>query len=156
MRLLHGLSALTIGAAALLSACGPDPELARAVREYDDALVVAYAASDPSGMDRVATRDEADRVRILIDIKAGAKLQLDSRLEDFEVVRTTARGDAATVETRERWRYHDHPLAPGREPGPELLSRMVMRYALVREEGRWKVASAATLSSAYEVPELSR
>lgn len=144
------------GALLALAACGPDPELARAVREYDDALVVAYASSDPSGMDRVATREEADRVRILIDIKAGAKLQLDSRLEDFEVIRTEAKGDAATVETRERWLYHDHPLTPGKEPGPELLSRMVMRYALLREGGRWKVASAETLSSAYEVPGPSR
>lgn len=143
-------------AAALAGCDRPDPELARAVREYDEALMAAYAASDPSGLERVATREEADRVRILIDIKAAAKLQLDSRLEELEVVRTAARGDVATVETRERWRYHDRPLTPGRAPGPELVSRMTMRYALLREGGRWKVASVATLSSGYEPPAAGR
>lgn len=147
--------AFLLGAGA--AGCGrPDPELARAVREYDEALVAAYAASDPSGLERVATREEAGRVRILIDIKAAAGLQLASRLEEFEVVRTAVKGDAATVETRERWRYHDRPLTPSRAPGPELVSRMTMRYALVREGGRWKVASVATLSSAYEPPTTGR
>jgi len=136
-----------------LSSCPkPDAELARAVREYDDALVTAYASSDPSGMSRVATRKEADRVRVLIDLKIGAKLVLESTIEEFAVTSATVSGDTGTVETRERWRYHDRRLQPGAPPGPEIVSAMTMRYSLVRQDGRWKVASGKTLTNEYLTP----
>jgi hypothetical protein len=132
-----------------LAACpGPDRELARAVREYDDALVRAYASSDPSRVASIAARKEADRIRILIDLKSNARLVLESTLESFEVTSAVATGEAGTVETRERWRYHDRSLLQGAAAGPEIASDMAMRYALVREDGRWKVASVTTLSSA--------
>jgi hypothetical protein len=136
-----------------VAACGgPDPEAARAVRRYDDALIAAYSRSDASGLDRVATLEEAGRIRVLIDIKSGAGLALESRLEAFEVLRAETSASGATVETRERWRYRDRRLEPGRPPGPELVSDMRMRYALVREAGRWKVGSVATLSNAPVAP----
>jgi hypothetical protein len=146
--------ALAAAVVATLVACArrPDPELARAVRDYDDALVRAFATSDAAGLARVAGKKEADRVRILVDLKRSAKLALESTIEDFEVTRVETRGDTATVETRERWRYHDRGLAPGAPSGPELVSQMTMRYALIREGGRWKVESAATLSNAYLTP----
>jgi len=139
---------------AALAACAgrPDPELARAVREYDDALVRAYSTSDACAMDAFAAGKEAGRVRVLVDLKTSAGLALESRLESFEVTRTEAKGDAATVETREQWRYHDRSLRPGKAPGPEFASRMVLRYALVREGGRWKVESVSTLSNEYLTP----
>jgi hypothetical protein len=131
-----------------VAACsGPDRDLSRAVREYDDALVRAYAGSDPSRVASVAARKEADRIRILIDLKSNARLVLESTLESFQVTSAVATGDAGTVETRERWRYHDRSLQPGAPSGPEIASDMAMRYALVREEGRWRVASVTTISS---------
>jgi len=138
-----------IALAALLSlaACpGPDRDLAQAVRAYDAALVSAYASSDPSRVEGFAARKEADRIRVLIDLKTGARVALVSTLESLEVTSATASGDAGTVETRERWRYHDRPLQPGGPAGPEISSVMRMRYSLVRDGGRWKVASVATLS----------
>jgi hypothetical protein len=132
-----------------LAACpGPKSELGRTVREYDDALVRAFATSDPSRLASVAAAKEADRVRILVDLKTNARLVLESRLESFEVTRAEATGDTGTVETRERWRYHDRPLQLGAPPAPEITALMAMRYSLVREGGRWKVASVSTMSSA--------
>lgn len=143
------MARLALAALLALAACpGDHAELGRAVREYDDALVRAYSSSDPSGMPRVAASKEADRVRILVDIKSAAGLVLESRLESFEVTRARATGDTATVETRERWRYHDRRLQPGAPPGPGIASLMSMRYSLVRERGRWKVAQVSTISSA--------
>jgi hypothetical protein len=74
---------------------------------------------------------------------------LESQLESFEVTRAKATRDTATVETRERWRYHDRRLQPGAPPGPEIASLMTMRYSLVRESGRWKVAQVATNASEH-------
>src|SRR5512138_1642905 len=109
---------LAFAALLFAAACpSPDRELSRIVREYDDALVKAYGASDPAGMEAVAAKKEAERVRVLIDLKRNARLVLESRIESFEVLRTEASGDGATVETRERWRYHDRPLDPGARPG---------------------------------------
>jgi hypothetical protein len=139
---------IAVAALLALSACpGQDRELSRAVREYDDALVSAYASSDPSRVEGVAAPKEADRIRVLIDLKTSARLALESTLESFEVTSATGAGEMGTVETRERWRYRDRPLQPGAPSGPEIASVMRMRYSLVREGGRWKVASVATIAN---------
>ncbi len=134
-----------------LAACSrPEREAATAVREYDDALVVAYRTGDASGMGRVAAAKEAERVRVLVDLKSASRMVLESTLEVFEAtnVRVAPPGDAASVETKERWRYFDRHLEPGEEPGPTVVSDMAMRYDLVREGGRWKVAQVTTLANA--------
>ena len=137
-----------LAALLLLAACpGPRRELGRAVREYDDELVRAYGTSDPSRLAGVAGRKEADRVRVLIDLKTASKLVLESKIESLEVTSATATGGQGVVETRERWRYHDRPLQPGAAPGPEVVAAMAMRYHLAREDGRWKVASVSTISN---------
>ena len=65
------------------------------------------------------------------------------------MTRASTSGAAATVETRERWRYRDRHLEPGKPPGPEFVADMRMRYELTREGGRWKVQSVSTLSNEY-------
>jgi hypothetical protein len=114
--------------------------------------VRAYAGNDPSPLAAVATAKELARVQVLIDLKVAGKLVLESRVETFEVASASASGDAATVETRERWRYHDRRLRPGEPPGPEFVADMKMRYDLVREGGKWKVASATTLANEFLEP----
>jgi hypothetical protein len=137
----------------LFAACsGSERELGRAVREYDDALVRAYALADASRLPDAATAKEAARVQVLLDLKSNGKLVLESKIEAFEVTRASSTGDSATAETRERWRYHDRSLKPGEPQGPEFVADMAMRYELVREGGRWKVASVATLSNEYLEP----
>ncbi len=135
-------------AALLLPAClGAEAEASRAVREYDDALVRAYGRNDAALLAGLATPKEQARVQVLVDLKAGAKLALEARLESFEVASAKASGDGAVVETTERWRYHDRSLAPGRPDGPDFDSDMRMRYALVRDGGRWKVDAVSTVSA---------
>ena len=137
----------------LFAACsGSDRELGKAVREYDDALVRAYASADASRLSDVATAKEAARVQVLLDLKSNGKLVLESKIESFEVTRASSGGDSATAETRERWRYHDRQLKPGEPQGPDFVADMAMRYELVREGGRWKVASVSTLSNEYLEP----
>jgi len=137
----------------LLAACsGSDRELGKAVGDYDDALVRAYATADASRLSEVATAKEAGRVQVLLDLKSNAKLVLESKIESFEVTRASSSGDSATVETRERWRYHDRHLKPGEPQGPDFVAEMAMRYELLREGGRWKVASVSTLSNEYLEP----
>jgi hypothetical protein len=105
--------------------------------------------SDSSRMPGVATRKEANRVLVLVDLKASNRLVLESTLERFDVrsSRASPDGKTAAVETAERWRYFDRSLAPGRSPGPTIVSEMRMRYDLVREDGRWKVAEVTTLAN---------
>jgi hypothetical protein len=135
------------------SACsGPERELGKAVRAYDDALVRTYSTADVASLSGVATAKEAGRVQVLLDLKTNAKLVLESKIESFEVTRASASGDSGTVETRERWRYHDRHLKPGEPQGPDFVADMSMRYELVREGGVWKVASVATLSNEYLEP----
>jgi hypothetical protein len=142
MRRLAALAALA------LAACpGPGKELERAVRAYDDALVKAYATSTPSLVEGLAGRKEAERIRVLIDLKTNAGLVLESTLESVEVTAAKADGPSGTVETVERWRYHDRPRLAGAPPGPEIARVMRMRYTLVRDGDRWKVESVSTLSS---------
>jgi len=144
---------LAAAALLLLGACqGASSDAAKAVRAYDDALVRAYAGGDASPIANLATVKEVGRVQVLIDLKTAGKLVLESRIESFEVTSASTSGDTATVETRERWRYHDRHTRPGEPDGPEFVADMKMRYALVREGGRWKVESVATLSNEYLEP----
>jgi len=137
----------------LFAACqGSSAEMGRVVREYDDALVRGYAAADASSLASVATAKEMARVQVLIDLKSNGKLVLESKVESFEVERASTSGETGTVETRERWRYHDRHLKPGEAQGPDFVAAMAMRYELVREGGRWKVASVSTISNEYLEP----
>lgn len=144
-----------------LAACSRgERELGSAIRAYDDELVRAYRTGDTSRLARFAGAKEAAKVRVLVDLKSASRLVLESTLEAFEVVRVErgASPDAASVETRERWRYTDRHLDPGEPPGPTFVSEMTMRYALVREGGGWKVHEVTTLESrrAEEAPGAGR
>jgi len=137
----------------LFAACqGSTAELGKAVREYDDALVRAYAAADATTLASVATAKEMGRVQVLVDLKSNGKLVLEAKVESFEVTRASTSGESGSVETRERWRYHDRHLKPGEAKGPDFVADMAMRYGLVREGGRWKVATVSTISNEYLEP----
>jgi hypothetical protein len=141
---------LAAAALLVLAACqGASSDAAKAVRAYDDALVRAYAGGDAAKLAGLATGKELGRVQVLVDLKTSAKLVLESQIESFEVTSASTSGDTATVETRERWRYHDRHTRPGEPDGPEFVADMRMRYALVREGGRWKVEAVSTLSNEY-------
>lgn len=143
------LRALAAAAALGLAACADAArEAVEAVRAYDHALVLAFRTGDASEVGRVAAADEARRVGVLVAVKRDARVVLESTLESFEVARAEVPGPGtARVETRERWRYLDRPLDPGRVAGAPVVSAMTMRYDLVQEGGRWKVQAVRTLAS---------
>lgn len=144
---------LVLPALLLLTGCrGDSAEASKAVRAYDDALVRAYAGGDASPLANLATAKELGRVQVLVDLKTAGKMVLESRIESFEVTSSSTSGDTAVVETRERWRYHDRHLEPGKPDGPQFVADMKMRYELVREGGLWKVGAVSTLSNEYLEP----
>jgi len=125
----------------------------RAVRAYDEALAEAYRMSDASRLGDVAGEKEVGRVQVLIDLKRASSLVLESRLESLTVTEVRPVGpDGLVVRARERWRYHDRPIQPGRPPGPVFVAEMEMEWELARARGTWRVAKGRTLSSTYLEP----
>ncbi len=141
-------------AAALATGCHSDRSTASAaIRAYDEELVRAFRTSDHGGLAAVAAPKEAERIRVLVDMKRAARVVLESELQGLEVTAATQAGpDAMTAEARERWRYHDRPLDPGRPPGTVYVSDMTLRYHLRLDGGAWKVAEVDTLANHYLEP----
>lgn len=141
-------------AVVLLGACSSDrrgPE--RAVRAYNEASILAYRTREFGPLRRVATAGEWGRVVVLVDLKSAGRLVLESELESFEVAGVERHDPGrAVVRTKERWRYRDRPLDPGKPRGPEFLVDMALEYQLVKEEGRWKVDRSRARSSDYLEP----
>lgn len=128
-------------------------ELGAAVRAYNEALIVAYRTNDPRGLEKVAGEREVRKLIALIDLKRSGNLALESQLEEFEVLGVEASGaGAATVRTRERWRYRDRALKPGMSPGPSYRADMWMTWDLGLENGTWKVLKGSTDRSEYLEP----
>jgi len=137
-----------------VSACGGvEDEAGRALRAYNEALVLAYRTSDPAVLAEVATERELRKVRVLIDLKKASRLVLESTLEELEVTSAEPCGtDCLVAETRERWRYYDRPLDPGKPPGVVFVVDTALRYELIRQDGAWKMDKGRTLTSTYLEP----
>ncbi len=140
----------------VLAGCGrwtATREAEAAVRAYNEAIVVAYRTNDPRGLEDVAGPEELRKLIALIDLKRNANLALESRLEEFEVLAVETSGtDAATVRTRERWRYWDRALKPAMPAGQVFVADMWMSWTLGREAGRMKVLGGKTERSEYIEP----
>ena len=145
---------VALAAAAALFGCRSDrAEAERAVRAYNEAAILAYRTRDFGPLREVATEGEWGRVVVLVDLKSAARLVLESELQKLEITEVEKTGpDAMRVRARERWRYHDRPLDPGRPSGTQFVVDMVLEYRFVREAGRWKLDRARTLSSDYLEP----
>lgn len=138
------------------AACGggvSNREAAALVRRYNAALIAAYRQNDASPMDAVATSGETKRIFVLVELKRSNDIVLESDLESLEVTSVERQGPGGlTVETRERWRYFDRPLAPGRPPGTVFVCATALRYEFLRQKGEWKMDRARTLSNEYLEP----
>lgn len=139
-----------------LAGCGRWKEVREAeaaVRAYNEAIVVAYRTNDPRGLEDVAGPKELRKLVALIDLKRNANLMLESRIEEFEVLGVEISGAAAaTVRTRERWRYWDRALKPGIPAGQVFVADMWMTWTLGREAGRMRVLGGKTERSVYIEP----
>lgn len=146
---------LWVAVAASAAACSGDRrEAERAVRDYNDAAVLAYRTRDFARLREVATEKEWGKVVVLVDLKTANGLVLESELLSLEVTRIARPSpDLLQVGTRERWRYHDRPLQPGRSPGPVFVADTALTYDFVRHGGTWKLDSARTVSNEFLEPE---
>lgn len=146
----HAAAALLL----LLAACPSDRrEAERAVRAYNEAAILAYRTRDFGPLKKVATEKEWGRVVVLVDLKSSNRLVLESELQALEVEGVQRPGpDAMTVTTRERWRYFDRPLDPGKPRGTVFVADMRLEYQFVRSAEGWRLDKARTLSADYLEP----
>lgn len=149
----QALAALAVLAAACGRGGGERAEAERAIRAYDDAIVVAYRSGDLAGLRETATEREWRKVVALVDLKRESRVVLESELQALEVTGVERRGaDRLVARTRERWRYHDRPLEPGKPPGTVFVADMALEYELAREGGRWRTDLVRTLSNEFLEP----
>ena len=151
---IRGLGTAGLACLLALAGCSPDRrEAERAVRAYNQAAILAYRTGDLSRLRQVATEKEWRKVLVLVDLKTSNGLVLESQLDSLQVTSVARPGpDLLRVVTRERWRYHDRPLQPGRPAGTVFLADMSLQYDFVRQDGKWKLDQARTLSSDYLEP----
>lgn len=123
------------------------------MRQYNEALIVAYRTGRLDSLKAVAGEREVGRVIALVDLKTAGHLVLESDLRGFEVVSVAVAGpETWRVRTRETWQYQDRPTRPGMTVGPRFVAEMDMEYEVARQEGRLKVMKGRTLESRYVEP----
>lgn len=137
-----------------LAGCsGPCTDAEKLVRKYNEASINAYRTGDFTPLSAIADEKESGKIRVLVDIKRSGGLVLESQLQSLEVTSCAqADPDSMTVETRERWRYHDRSLKPGVPPGKEFVADMSLRYTIRKVAGVWKVGKVKALSTKYIEP----
>lgn len=145
---------LLVFALLISGACGGDAGRARdAVRDYNEAIIVAHRTGDVSSLKPVAGDEEVRRIETLLDLKSAAGLVLESSLLLWEVLSTEATGpDGFVIETKERWRYFDRARTPGQAPGPRFVADMHMRYEVERAGARWRVLKVRTITNEFLEP----
>jgi hypothetical protein len=139
--------AAALALAACLACASGRGEAEAAVRAYDEALAAAYRAGDVSLLAGAASAREQRKVAALVALKTAAGLVLESDLLRLEVTGAERAEGEMVVTARERWRYFDRPVAPGKPAGPTFLVDMTLRYHFVREAGGWKMDRGETIAS---------
>lgn len=124
------------------------------MRAYNEAAIVAYRTHDLSRLSEVATDRETRKVLALVDLRSSNRLVLESELQSLEVADVQRPGpDLMAVRTRERWRYRDRPLDPGKPQGTVFVSDMTLEYGILQQgAGQWKVDGVRTLSNEFLEP----
>lgn len=125
-----------------------------AVRQYCDALIVAYRTSDTTPLRGVATEKELTKITALIDIKKAAGLVLENTLEELRVSEVAKPGPGLmVVATTERWRYFDRSPDVGQAPGTEFVAEIDLEYTFIKDNGTWLMDQARTIRHDYLEPE---
>jgi len=138
----------------VLVGCSDDErQVGQSVRQYNEALIVAFRTGDLSPLQPVAHDEEIRKVEKLLDLKREGGLVLESTLVSFEVLSAKANGnDGFVVETKEQWRYFDRELRPGKSPARRFVADMHMRYEVKRSGNEWRVLKVRTIANQFVVP----
>ncbi len=130
--------------------------LRAAVREYNQALVRAYASQRAELLDEVAGPEEVSRVSMLIFGLARQKKILESRQEEFVVEHHEFLSAApaasrplpqATLIATEVWAFKQVQGHKKDTQAPAKRVRYRVRYSLTEDSDRWKVTEVELLSS---------
>ncbi|HTN51155.1 MAG TPA: hypothetical protein VML50_02030 [Anaeromyxobacter sp.] len=126
----------------LLASCrrSGEDEARAAVANYLVKLVQAYRSSDETIVDPFVTEAQGRTLTGLIGVKQDMGVLLDSQLLDIRFESVRVDGEGFLVDTRERWHYRDLALRTGTQVGDDSLDSYAIRYRLVREEGKLKIA----------------
>lgn len=134
------------GAALLLAlaACDRGKELAaaeRLIRAYDRAVIEAHLTTNFGELEKVTSKDELERVQVLVAGLRAQKQVLVASLESLSVESASfdAASSAGVVLATERWTYQ-RTDSTTREPVGEPAAReYTLRYELVRRGSDWVV-----------------
>jgi hypothetical protein len=128
-------------------------ELSRLVRDYDEALILAFRTGDLASLRRNANEEEVNKVAALVDLKRAAGLVLEAEILSLDIESIEHIGpEGAVVHTTETWKYHDRAVAPGTAPGETFVSTMSMQYSMERHDGEWRVTQVRTVTNEFLEP----
>jgi hypothetical protein len=118
-----------------------DEDAKALVTSYTERLAEAYRRSDEAIVDPLVTEEQGRKLLGLIGVKQDMGIVLDSRLLELKWEGVSREGDSVLVDTRERWAYRDVSRKTGAQVGSDSLDLYAIRYRVVREDGKLKVAS---------------
>ncbi len=112
-----------------------------AVRGYNQALRLTYAANDTALLVNFATDRELNKVRHLIEGFSSQRLVLQTDLKRMRIEKIERRGpNNVVVTTVEKWTYRRFYADTKKEQQPLTDIEYHLRYNMTREDGvTWKV-----------------
>jgi hypothetical protein len=142
-------------ALSLSAACSDNPQqqLKQVIVEYNRAVIAAYQSGTAKGLINCAAEKEVNKVQVLIDVKSGNGLVLESELQNIELLSFTAISpDDYKVRTKERWKYFDRALKAGSTGGSIFIADMYLEYSIRKDHNKWKVMSVKAENTEYLQP----
>ena len=127
-----------------LSACDGRKELAtaeRLIRAYDRAVIEAHLTASFGELEKVTSKDELERVQVLVGGLRAQKQVLVASLEALSVESASfdAEAGAGVILATERWTYQRADAATRAPIGEPAAREYTLRYELVRRGNDWVV-----------------
>ena len=126
----------------ILIACAGSAEkrnVETTVREYNNALIKAFAAMDFEALKAVTTGREYNKVSIYIMSYAGQDEKFNARLLRLDIRKIRVHGNNADAVTSEEWEYEKVNATTGEVVRQKTLYVYEMNYHLLKDKGTWKV-----------------
>jgi len=140
-RLVSALILLWL-AALLLAGCsrpGQDQPVVKAVEEYCSIIQTVYLQLDLKPLAQVATEKELKRVYPIVQALQAANNVMKTEVDAFTVTSVAVSGATATVDTAERWTFWWEERGTGTVTKEKKEENYRLRYALLNQNGAWKV-----------------
>lgn len=135
---------------AILNSCdlslSNEKEIKDTILKYNHALMEAYEREEFDVLKDVTTEREFKKVVVYIQSYAAAGEKIRAIPKEIKI-KKIKKIDKIKVEaiTNEKWRYERLELDTGRNLVPETLYEYEMRYEIIKENDKWKVATLKIL-----------